>query len=155
MGTTRQWPPALCSGSSVVTAFLRWPGVRRVTLSGQMAPPTTTTTGMAASLTMGSTPSRRRRTACRSGTDTAAVRAQGTFTVLCVSINSIHCSSCFSEEVAGRQRICIFIFEYYFFLYNEKVFSFHPVHTCMHTHFSSVPISLSHSSSRAGASAAL
>lgn len=103
-------PPTLCSHSFVVTAFFLLPHVRRVTLSGQMAPPMTTTTGMAASLMMGSTPSRRRRTVCRSGTDTAVVSAQGTFSVICVSINSIHRGSCFSEEVAGRQRICILIF---------------------------------------------
>lgn len=39
---------------------------------------------------------------------------QGTFTLICMSINSIHCGLCFSEEVAGRLRICIFIFYYYF-----------------------------------------
>ena len=46
---------------------------RRVTLSGQTAPPMTTTTGMAASPMTASTPSQRRRTVYRSGTGPAAV----------------------------------------------------------------------------------
>lgn len=63
-------------GSSAVATFLPLPvPCRRVTSSGRMAPPTTITTGTAASPTTASTPSRRRRTACRSGTGPAAVSA--------------------------------------------------------------------------------
>lgn len=83
----------------------------------------------------------------------AAPGVQGTLTLICMSINSIHYGLRFSEELAGRLRICILIFfiVIFFFLCREGMcFLFHHVHT--HT------LSLSprsHSSGRRGASPTL